>query len=514
MLHYTRGATNPLPVSVAMSSRPLPRLFTLCLAALAGLALPFSFAPYEWWPLAPLSLAVLYFLIQAQTPRLAWFTGWVFGLGYFGFGVHWIYFSLHLFGAAIAPVAVLLTIAFVLVMTLFPALTAWAWVGLRRDDHVQRNALLFASLWVAAELLRGKLMGGFPWILIGYSQTATPLGAWAPLIGVYGIGFLLAWLSAALVIVVVGPRRIARGLALAVLLVIPVGSVLLDQLEWSVPRGHALRLRLVQANIPQEMKFSRERLENSLGLYTSLTLDSLQDIDLVVWPETAIPTYFDQVEQTLQPFVAQLEAAEIDVLSGVFTRDGNSVYNSVRQLGGNQALYRKRHLVPFGEFMPMRFLLDFAAQFIDIPMSDLAAGAGPHEPLQLQGESIGVSICYEDVYGEEMRALLPASTLLVNVSNDAWFGDNLAPYQHEQKARMRAREFSRPLIRVTNTGVSSAIDERGRVLGRIAHNTRGVLDVSVMPRTGMTIYARTGNWPVFILSLLVILTLWRSRRTK
>ena len=357
-----------------MSSRPLPRMLSLCVAALAGLALPFSFAPYEWWPLALLSLAVLFFLIQAQTPRQAWLTGWIFGLGYFGFGVHWIYFSLHLFGAAIAPVAVLLTIAFVLVMTLFPAITAWAWARLRQAGCGQRNALLFASLWVLAELLRGKLMGGFPWILIGYSQTATPLGAWAPLIGVYGIGFLLAWLAAAMVIVLVGPQRLSRGLALAVLLAIPVSSVLIDQLEWSVPRDRALRVRLVQANIPQEMKFSRERLETSLGLYTSLTREALQDIDLVVWPETAIPTYFDQVEQALQPFAAQLEASGVDVLSGVFTRDGDRVYNSVRQLGGDHALYRKRHLVPFGEFMPMRFLLDFAAQFIDIPMSDLAAG--------------------------------------------------------------------------------------------------------------------------------------------
>ncbi|NND90792.1 MAG: apolipoprotein N-acyltransferase, partial [Granulosicoccus sp.] len=214
------------------------------------------------------------------------------------------------------------------------------------------------------------------------------------------------------------------------------------------------------------------------------------------------------------PFVASMDARGVDILSGGFQRDGDDVYNAVRQLGGDRALYRKRHLVPFGEYMPLRFILDSVANFIDIPMSDLSAGSGPHEPLYLQGVAIGVSICYEDVYGEEMRALLPAANLLVNVSNDAWFGDSAAPHQHEQKARMRAREFARPMIRVTNTGVSSVIDYRGDVLGRIGHDVQGILDVQVQPRTGYTLYARTGNWPVFILGIALCITAGLVNRKK
>ena len=252
------------------------------------------------------------------------------------------------------------------------------------------------------------------------------------------------------------------------------------------------------------MKFSRERLNHALQQYVSLTTEKLSDVDLVVWPETAIPTYFDRLDEVLKPTVDRLDTLGIDVLSGGFYRDGDDVYNSVRQLGGDRLLYRKRHLVPFGEFMPFRFILDHVARFVEIPMSDLSAGSGPHEPIHLQGESIGLSICYEDVYGEEMRALLPASTLLINVSNDAWFGDSAAPHQHEQKARMRAREFARPLVRVTNTGVSSSIDYRGRVQARIAHNTQGVLDVAVLPRTGTTPYAATGNYPIAWVALLVV----------
>jgi len=270
---------------------------------------------------------------------------------------------------------------------------------------------------------------------------------------------------------------------------------------------------MVQANIAQEMKFSAERLRKSLNEYTDLTQkEGLEEVDLVIWPETAIPTFFERITDSMQPFVDEMENFGVDVVSGGFERSEGKIYNAVKQLGGKQQTYRKRHLVPFGEYMPLRFILDFAAKFIVIPMSDLAAGTGTHEPMELQGVRWGISICYEDVYGEEMRDLLPASQVLLNVSNDAWFGNSAAPHQHEQKARMRAREFARPLVRVTNTGVSSAIDERGRVLGRIAHNTAGVLDIDVQPQSGWTPYARTGNWPVFLLSMAILfLVLFRRR---
>ena len=504
-------------------------------ALIAGLAFPFAFSPFEWWPLAPLSLLVLYALIQRASPRRALLIGWLFGVGCFGVGVSWVYHSLHLFGAAVAPLAAALTALFVLVMTVFPALVAWLWARLRGParsstesagglaggsaggsplGHAALGPWLFAALWALAELLRGKLVGGFPWILAGYSQTSGPLGALAPLVGVYAIGFLLV--AAACLLHPLCRPDAARGERLAAasaLAGIALLAALAPLYQPGAALGEPLRVRLVQANIPQEMKFSQERLTRSLDLYTDLSGErSLEGIDLVVWPETAIPTYFDRVESRLAPFVADMDARGVEVLSGGFQREGEEVWNSVRQLGGERALYKKRHLVPFGEYMPLRVVLDWFAQFIDIPMSDLARGTGPHVPLDVAGERIGVSICYEDVYGEEMRALLPASTLLVNVSNDAWFGDSFAPHQHEQKARMRAREFDRALVRVTNTGVSSAIRPDGSVIERIAHDTQGVLDVTVQPREGMTLYARTGNWPLFLLaSALLVAGLVRRR---
>ncbi len=493
----------------------IPRWMASTLAVCSGLMLPLSFAPTHWWVMAIVTLTLLYGLIQQSTPRQALWLGWLFGLGYFGIGVHWVYFSLHLFGAAIAPLAVVMTMVFVLVMTVFPALTCWLWARYRVVGTPLRNVLLFAAIWVLSELLRGRLMDGFPWILIGYSQTSGPMGDFAPLMGVYGISFLVVFVSASLFTVLSGSLR-QRVVALACVGGVILSAATASTLSFSAPVGEPVNVRLVQGNIAQEMKFSPGRLKHAIELYTSMTSrEALDDIDLVVWPETAIPTYFDRVEMSMRRFVTLMDARGIDVLSGGFQRDGDDVYNAVRQLGGDRAVYRKRHLVPFGEYMPLRFLLDFAARFIDIPMSDLAADTRPHVPLRLQGTSVGVSICYEDVYGEEMRALLPDSEMLVNVSNDAWFGDSSAPHQHEQKARMRAREFARPLIRVTNTGISSAMDYKGNILGRIRHDEADILDVQIQPRSGTTPYVRTGNWPVLIVALSLCLWLaWpRLRRT-
>jgi apolipoprotein N-acyltransferase len=495
-----------------MKDVTLPGWVVSTLAVCSGLVLPLSFAPTEWWLVACGSIFVFYFLLQSASPRQALWIGWLFGLGYFGIGVHWIYFSLHLFGAAIAPLAGLLTLIFVLVMTVFPAGSAYLWARFRMPASPLGNAVLFAALWVLGELLRGKIMNGFPWILVGYSQTSGPFGSLAPVMGVYGLSFLVVLVSCAGVVFAKGPSRITTG-AFVVITAPIFLALIMNVVHFSEPVKEPLTVRLVQANIAQEMKFSQDRLNQSLIEYTQMTQqDGISEVDLVVWPETAIPTYFDRVEEVMRPFVQSMDEQGIDVISGGFQRDGDKIYNAVKQLGGDQAVYQKRHLVPFGEYMPLRFLLNFAAKFIIIPMSDLTPGTGPHVPLILQGVAVGVSICFEDVFGEEMRAVLPASQMLVNVSNDAWFGNSAAPHQHEQKARMRAREFARPMVRVTNTGVSAAIDYRGNVFGRIGINTTGILDVRVQPRSGYTPYAKTGNWPVFILCMIIFFVFTLKRR--
>jgi len=492
-------------------ARSLPKLVVYLLLLCAGALMVFSFAPYSvHWLLAFVLLLLLYQSIQSLTPKQGFFAGWCFGLGYFGLSVSWVYNSIYMFGSATAPLAAAVTLLFVLVMTVFPATTAWLYLHLKDRLAWGWHAWLFASLWVLGELARGKIMGGFPWALVGYSQTTEWFGALAPWVGVYGIGFLMVLLSGLLIDVL---YRLGRGSASARIAVVPLLLILvgayyglnsLNAVEITQAKNTKLNVRLVQANIPQELKFSEERLRSSLDQYTSLSVQDLPLTDLIIWPETAIPTYFQNVEDAIAPFASELKAKGVDVLAGGFYHDGELSYNSLRQLAGEKALYKKRHLVPFGEYMPFRFLLGWLKTYIEIPMSDLGRGVGPNTPMVFKGEPLGLSICYEDVFGEEMRELIPASSVLVNVSNDAWFGEKIAPYQHQQKAQMRARELVRPLIRVTNTGVSSVIDHKGRIQGSIDQNTQGFLDTTVVPRTGVSLYARTGNWPVFILAMMIL----------
>lgn len=504
-----------------LKPRYMPMLVLYPLLVGVGALMVLSFAPYSvHWSLPFLLVLVLYQLVQHLTPKQGLMAGWCFGFGYFGLSVNWVYNSIYMFGAATAPLAAAVTLLFVLVMTVFPALTVWAFLKLRKNLAWPWHALLFASLWALAELARGKIMGGFPWALLGYGQTTELFGALAPWIGVYGIGFIVAFLPNLLTDLIRhnwhnGRRRIGASIGVLVLgVAVFFGLLALDNVSSSQAKGTSLNVRLVQANIAQELKFSRERLESSLQQYTALSVQDLPETDLIIWPETAIPTYFSNVEQVIEPFANSLHAQGTEVLAGGFYRDENFSYNSVRQLAGEKALYQKRHLVPFGEYMPFRFMLSWLAAYIEIPMSDLGRGTGANLPIVLKGEPLGLSICYEDVFGEEMREVIPEATVLINVSNDAWFGEKVAPFQHEQKAQMRARELARPLIRVTNTGVSSVIDYKGQIQGSIEQGTQGFLDVTVKPRTGASLYARTGNWPVFILSILVLAASMLLRRDK
>jgi len=498
-------------MNTTTSMRSLPMMVIYPLLLCVGALMVLSFAPYSvHWAVPFVLLLVLYQTIQKLTPKQGFWAGWCFGFGYFGLSVSWVYNSIHMFGSATAPLAAAVTLLFVLVMTLFPATTVWLYLRFKNQVTWGLRAGLFASLWVLAELARGKIMGGFPWALVGYSQTTETVGALAPWIGVYGIGFLMV-LSSSLIVDLFD--RLGPGISARAIAIVPVAIVLfgahyglnrLDAIELTQAKDTSLNVRLVQANIPQELKFSEERLQSSLEQYTTLSVQDLPPTDLIIWPETAIPTYFKYVEDAIAPFASMLKTNGMDVLAGGFYHDGEFSYNSLRQLAGEKQLYKKRHLVPFGEYMPFRFLLGWLNAYIEIPMSDLGRGQGPNVPMVLKGEPLGLSICYEDVFGEEMRELIPASSVLVNVSNDAWFGERIAPHQHQQKAQMRARELVRPLIRVTNTGVSSVIDHKGRIQGSITQNTAGFLDAKVIPRTGVSLYARTGNWPVFILALLIV----------
>ncbi len=472
--------------------------FSLLLAFLAGALCVLAFAPFSRGWLAPLSLALLFLLWKDETPRRAFFLGWSWGMGLMGFGVFWLHNSIAQFGGLNLPLAVFITLLFAAFLALFPGLAGWL---ANRWFHGRRARLLLAypALWVLVEWLRSWLLTGFPWLSLGYAQIDSALAGYAPLLGIYGVSLAVALVAGALVL--------WRSPWILLLPVVGLGGLLLRQLAWVEPAGAPFVASLVQASIPQEKKWLPSQLRPTLEFYVGET-EKLVHSRLVIWPETAVPAYADRVEKSfLQPLHEHLRAQGRDLLLGIPVREEDGRYfNSLLSLGASgRGRYDKRHLVPFGEFMPFATLLQPLVRMLAIPMSSFSAGDGRRPPLlQLAGHPAGMSICYEDAFPTETAQALPEAAFLVNASNDAWFGDSLAPHQHLEMARMRALENGRYMLRATNTGISAIMDEQGRVLESLPWGKRGVITGKVQPLAGSTPWARGGNWPLLLLTLLML----------
>ena len=453
-------------------------------ALVLGSLLPLAFAPLSLWPLAMILPALLIILVDTQTSwRRVFVIGLMFGLGYFGFGVSWVYNSLHDFGGAAPAIAGGLSALMIAYMALFTALTLLGWKIVQQQAGA-RAIWLLPLFWFAFDWLRGWLATGMPWLSLGYSQVDSPLSGLAPIVGVYGLGALCLLISIALVQLV----KHRRYPYLAIVMLVPALALALAEIEWTEPHSTRLQVTMVQGNIPQEIKWRYEERQNIFNIYWRET-NQHWDSDLIIWPETAIPGRSEDIAQgILIPMSIAATEQDSNILTGVVVSEAanNIYYNSMLLLGNNQGVYHKRHLVVFGEYMPLRWLLDFMNSYINIPYSDLQSGALDQVPMSVNGVVLGVSICFEDVFSREILIALPEASMLVNASNDAWFGDSLAPHQHLEIAQMRALEFGRPMLRSTNTGVSAFIDHRGRIIDRTEQFKTRSITRTMQGRTGVT----------------------------
>jgi apolipoprotein N-acyltransferase len=481
------------------------RLLTRLGALLAGAVLPLGLAPFGWYPLTLLGMVLFAALLRGAAPRQALQLGWLFGLGQFGVGVSWVYISIYLYGQAGLWLSVLVMLLLVAILALYPALLAWGLARLRIASLGAFAVLGFPAAWALSEWLRSWLFTGFPWLNLGYSQVDGPLLGFAPLLGVYGVGWLVA-LSAGLLLWAWRSRTPVRLFAGVCLVSVWLGGAALNQLRWTEPGEASLRATVVQGNIPQDMKWQAEQQSATLERYVALTRQH-RDSDLVVWPETAIPAFFDQVEvEFLEPLRDELRQYGVSLLTGipVLERGRWEYFNAVISLDDLQRLYYKEHLVPFGEYLPLRDWLAELLDFLPVPQADFSAGESGQPLLSAAGYPVGSSICYEIAFGEQLIGALPEAAFMVNVSNDAWFGHSLAPHQHLEMARMRAREMERYLLRATNTGISAIIDAGGGLLVRSEQSRTETISADIEPRTGATPYVRWGNRPVVAVCVLLL----------
>lgn len=491
----------------------------LAAALAAGATLHLAFAPYGYYLLAFLCLAALFWLWDCSEPKFMAQTGFIFGLGMFGFGVWWVQVSVHQFGLPIYSFSVAVTAGFVLILCAYPAFCGYLAAKLPASHRFARVLFLYPAAWTLSEALRGWLFTGFPWLLVGYSQTDSPLSVFAPVVGVYGVSFITALVAAAMV-VVVRAQGGWRQIGVCVLLGIAVAAVALADVHWTRAAGAKHAVALVQGAVPQAIKWHPEHRQPSIDLYTELSKPHWGK-SLIVWPETGIPAFTDEVPEVLAELKSQATESGTSLLVGIATGNpsgGGEYFNSVVQLGAGSGHYNKRHLVPFGEYLPFDKWLRPLTSFLRIPMSNFSPGELEQPLLSVGGYSVGVSICFEDAYAEEVTRALPQANVLVNVSNDAWFGNSIAPHQHLQIARMRALETERYMLRATNTGISAIIDERGKIVAASKQFVVDVVSGEMIPRTGSTPAARFGIRATlalcFILIAICVLTAaGRKRRT-
>lgn len=489
--------------------------------ALGALAV-LGYAPLYLYPVTVLALAGLFRLWERSlTARQAAFTGFAFGLGLFGAGVSWIYVSLHVFGGMPVLLAALSTAAFCGFLALFPALAGWLVrkLTLHSSPFPATDSVLFivaaASAWTLTEWVRGWIFTGFPWLAVGYSQVpSSPLAGFTALFGIYGVSLATAVCAGLLAAWHHKPLRSPIVFGLVLFWVAGAG---LKHIGWSKPQGEPLSVSLLQGNIAENLKWREEETRHTLETYLTLTRNS--QARLIVLPETALPLLRHQVPADyLTTLAAHAQGNGGDILIGMATRvtsaEGKHYYNSMFSTGrAPEQSYSKFHLVPFGEFIPLKPLFGWIyATLLHIPLTNLSPGPATQRPLSVAGQKVAVNICYEDAFGEEIIRQLPEATLLVNVSNDAWYGNSLAAYQHLQMSQARALETGRMMLRATNTGATAIIGTDGEVQSQAPHFRQTALDGMAQGYTGTTPYVHWGNWPTISLILLAFGLLWTRKK--
>jgi apolipoprotein N-acyltransferase len=513
-MRFRRSTSTP-PKPAERGTRP--SLKATVAAVLIGASSLLSFEPLGWWPLQFLSLAWLFYQVgMGSSVRRATLLGWAFGFGWSIGGMHWLYIALNRFGGLPAVLSAIAIGLLGVYMGLFGAFAAGvsAWFRKRYTPPVWAFLLVVLPvMWGVSEWMRGWVFTGFPWAASGYAHNAAPLGGYAPIIGVYGIGILSA-VCAGCLAHFTQPRRRVHVAALFVG-VLALGAVL-RPIEWTHPSGKPISVRLVQGAVSQDEKFSSEHLYGILVRYRDLI--TAKPADLIAAPETAVPVFPRQLPPGyLDEFKAFSARTGSWLMFGIPFEDGPLTYsNSVAGIGpqGQGYRYDKHHLVPFGEFIPTGFR--WFTDMMRIPLGDFTRGGAVQPPFAVKDQYVQPNVCYEDVFGEEIAKQLrdnphPA-TLLLNVSNLAWYGESVAIPQHLQISRMRSLETGRPMLRATNTGATAVIDGKGNVQQVIPYYQQGVLAAQVQGMAGSTPYIRFGNLLFLALSALGLAGAWLSGR--
>jgi len=475
------------------------------LAMMGGILFPLSFLPFNFDLIIFISLLLFLKSLDGADLKTAFSVGWIFGVAVFGLGVGWIQISIHQFGIPYWALSFSLTFLFVTLMALYYAILGQCISLIRISSPLYIIAI--PCLWFLVEYVRSNFLTGFPWLLVGYTQIDGPLKGFIPLVGSIGCSGLVV-LIAATFFWSLKKFKFRWWVSVFISLVALFLGFLLRDMDWTETHKKSLQVALVQGAIPQEIKWEANQLEDSIRRYLNLTQD-YWDKDLIVWPETALPIFPENVSDIIETLSKKGSETSTVLLIGAPTRDfvKGEYYNSILQLGVSSDSYSKRKLVPYGEYFPGKKYFRFFHKYFLIPMSDLSSGNLSKNSLSIKGRQVGVLICYEVAFTDIAFSSLPQSHFLVNVSNDAWFGNSIAPFQHLQIARVRALEAGRPILRATNDGLTALIDHRGGLIAVGPQFNSAVVSGTVFGRSGLTPYLEYGDYPALYFSFFIIFAL-------
>lgn len=553
----------------------------------AGILFPLGFAPIDLWPLTFISLVIIvHEIIQGEREHFAvskalntleetknnkkgkntsnnvptknktslqeskgnrwlrrlqpskelslFWVGFYWSLGAFGFGVSWVYVSIHEFGHVPVVGAAMISLLFVLLLSAIKG-AGFKLIGLLSNLVGRRFLVLIIPFcWVLFDFVQSHIFSGFPWLFAGYSQLDAPLGLLSTWVGVYGVTWFMLIICSVTVELfacfsdskrlVLSPVSLA--LILSVLVTFPI-IVSVSQTKQVASNNPAtstnITVALVQPNVSQTIKWNRRYFGHIMDILYSET-EQHWESDLIVWPEGAIPAYKHQVEDIVFDLENKIKQNKSELLLGlpVYDKQQSLSFSAMYAVGREQQTYHKQVLVPFGEYVPLGQLIRGLMDFLDMPMSDFSPAISPQQPINFSDYSVIPAICYEIAYPGIIHELVSVADegsaspkLLVTISNDAWFGDSFGPYQHMQMARMRALELGMPLVRSTNDGITAVVDLNGKILKQLDRFTQGVLLYEVNLTNKETVYRRfglAGIYTILVLSGLIFLTAWVSRR--
>ncbi|MGQ3891417.1 apolipoprotein N-acyltransferase [Legionella sp. CNM-4043-24] len=469
-----------------------------------GLLLPLGFAPFHLPGMAILGLALFYYHLSAQKDESPFLSGLLFGLGFFGLGVSWIYVSIHDYGHLHGSVASLITLLFILYLALFPALSALCFKSLTTKPGTVYSCFVFSALWVLSEYTRASFLTGFPWLLTGYGQFDSPIRYLIPLLGVYGASFVACLAACLLATSARHNQNPQKSLYLIAFVLLILAPLALKPVKWATKNTKAISIGVVQANMSMRDKWDETLFWQLLERYQR-DVEKLLGLDLIVLPESAIPLPPSYVNDFLSNLDQEARQAGSAILLGIPQPTPSSedyYFNSLIGIGKAKGVYIKQHLVPFGEYIPKPFLI--ASSWLGLPEANIKHGHGNQKMVTVHRHPVASLICYEIGYGELLRKQLPRAEWIVSISDDGWFGRSLAPYQQLQMAQVLSMASARYQVVANNDGLSSIINTQGLIQSSLPAFRDGLLKSEIHPSTGTTPWVLYGDLPIMIFSLLIM----------